>query len=150
MLKEEQALVDRLQESMMGIALREGADDRLRRLAMGGLIEKSEYSKIVRLMKSLNSKDELSPELRILIVRMLDKLLGLVMGDSLIYQKILKKVKGDKAVREQRQKNTFESVHTIVESDGKKFYVDENKELKPYTDKAIKDFIYANEMYDHS
>ena len=81
---------------------------------------------------------------------MLDKLLGLVMGDSLIYQKILKKVKGDKAVREQREKNTFESVHTIVESDGKKFYVDENKELKPYTDKAIKDFIYANEMYDHS
>ena len=67
MLKEEQALVDRLEESMMGIALREGADDRLRRLAMGGLIEKSEYSKFVRLMKSLKSKDELSPELRILI-----------------------------------------------------------------------------------
>ena len=44
MLKEEQALVDRLEESMMGIALREGADDRLRRLAMGGLIDKSEYS----------------------------------------------------------------------------------------------------------
>ena len=150
MLKGEQALVDRLEESMIGIALREGADDRLRRLAMGGLIEKSEYSKFVRLMKSLKSEEELSPELRILIVRMLDKLLGLVMGDSLIYQKILKKVKGDKAVREHREKTTFESVHTIVENDGKKFYVDENKELKPYTNKAIKDFIYANEMYDHS
>ena len=47
MLKEEQALVDRLEESMMGIALREGADDRLRRLAMGGLIAKCEYSKYI-------------------------------------------------------------------------------------------------------
>ena len=47
MLKSEEALVDRLQESMMGIALNEGADDRLRRLAMSGLIEKSEYSKFM-------------------------------------------------------------------------------------------------------
>ncbi len=150
MLKSEEALVDRLQESMMGIALNEGADDRLRRLAMSGLIEKSEYSKFMRLLKELKTDKELSPELRLLIVRVFDKLLNLVMGDSMIYQKILKKVRGDKAIREKREQNTFEATHTIVENKGKKYFIDENNELKLYTDKAIKDFIYANQMYDHS
>ena len=150
MLENENSLLDRLQKSMFDITLKEGIDDRLRRLARAGLIADDEYALFIKMMKDMEDEKVLTPKQRMLTVRLFDKLLGLITKDNVVYQKILKKVKGDKAVREQREKNTFESVHTIVESDGKKFYVDENKELKPYTDKAIKDFIYANEMYDHS
>jgi len=149
MLQSENSLIDRLQESMMSIMLHEGTSERAKKLANAGLIDKSDYSKFVKLMADMENGSALSPMQKMLILKMFDKLLDLVMSDRVIYQKILKKVKEDNSSRNLREKETFESLHTIVEKDDKKYFVNEEDELELYTDKSIKEFINKNKQYKH-
>lgn len=148
MLRDEQALVHKLQKSMMNIVIKESVDQRLQKLAKSGLMDDDESKMFIKIMRDLENEKELSPQQKIMVVRLFDKLLNLIMSNSAIYQKILKRAKEDSSMREQRERNTFESLHTIVERNGEKYYVDEGNNLKPYTSKVVKDFIYANKMYD--
>lgn len=149
MLQSENSLIDRLQESMMSIMIHEGTDERARKLAKVGLIDKSDYSKFNKLLSDMKQDAPLSPMQKIMILQMFDKLLELVMSDRGIYQKILKKVKQDNSNRQIRERETFESLHTIVEKNDKKYFVDENNDLQLYTDSSIKDFINKNKQYKH-
>lgn len=149
MLQSENSLIDRLQESMMSIMLHEGTSERAKKLAIAGLIDKSDYSKFVKLLTDMENGSTLSPMQKMLILKMFDKLLDLVMSDRVIYQKILKKVKEDNSSRNLREKQIFEDLHTIIDKDNKKYFVNENDELEIYTDNSIKQFINNNRQYKH-
>ena len=84
-----------------------------------------------------------------MILKMFDKLLDLVTNDRSIYQRILKKVKEDNTNRSIRERETFESLHTIVEKNNKKYYVNQDNNLELYTESSIKDFINKNRQYKH-
>jgi len=144
MFKVEDNLIDRLNESMLGIVLNEKVDDRLRKMAKAGLIEKDEMSFFIRVMTKIDKDDVLTVDERVMLIRVFDKLLNLVMADPKIYQKILHKVRETKITEEKNNKSLFETYHTIIERNGKKYYVDEKNKLQPYTNKAIKDFLISN------
>jgi len=144
MFKVEDNLIDRLNESMLGIVLNEKVDDRLRKLAKAGLIEQKEMSFFIRVMKKIDEDKVLSIDERVMLNGVFDKLLNLVMEDPKIYHKILNKVKETKITEEKNNKSLFESQHTIIERNDKKYYVDKENKLQPYTDKAVKDFLISN------
>jgi hypothetical protein len=149
MLQSENSLIDRLQESMMSIMIHENTDERAKKLAKAGLIDRSDYSKFNKLMSDMKQDTPLTPMQKMMILQMFDKLLELVMSDRGIYQKILKKVKEDNNIREKRERETFESLHTIVEKNNKKYYVNDNDQLELYTQSSIKEFINKNKQYKH-
>lgn len=149
MLQSENSLIDRLQESMMSIMLHESTPERAKKLANAGLIDKSDYSKFVKLMNDMNGDKPLSMTQKMMILKMFDKLLDLVTNDRSIYQRILKKVKEDNTNRSIRERETFESLHTIVEKNNKKYYVNQDNNLELYTESSIKDFINKNRQYKH-
>ena len=82
MLENENSLLDRLQKSMFDITLKEGIDDRLRRLARAGLIADDEYALFIKMMKDMEDEKVLTPKQRMLTVRLFDKLLGLITKDN--------------------------------------------------------------------
>jgi len=149
MLQSENSLIDRLQESMMSIMIHENTDERAKKLAKAGLIDKSDYSKFNKLMSDMKQDAPLTPVQKMMILQMFDKLLELVMSDRGIYQKILKKVKEDNNNRQIRERETFESLHTIVEKNNKKYFVNDNNQLELYTPSSIKEFINRNKQYKH-
>jgi hypothetical protein len=51
------------------------------------------------------------------------------MDNKEIYQRVLQTVKK----KAKSQKEAFEASHTIVDHDGKRFYIDENEQLIPYS-----------------
>ena len=65
----------------------------------------------------------------LMIMRLFDKLLKLIMDNKEVYQRVLQTVKKNKKVK----KEAFEASHTIVEHNGKRFYIDEDENLIPYT-----------------
>ena len=114
---------------MIDISLTEGVDDRLRRLATQGLIAKDEIALFTKLMKDLEAEKTPTLAQRMMIMRIFDKLLKLIMDNKEVYQRVLQTVKKNKKVK----KEAFEASHTIVEHNGKRFYIDEDENLIPYT-----------------
>ena len=114
---------------MMDITLTEGVDGRLRRLATQGLIAKDELALFTKLMSDLDDGKTPTLPQRMMIMRIFDKLLKLIMDNKEVYQRVLQTVKKNKKVK----KEAFEASHTIVEHNGKRFYIDEDENLIPYT-----------------
>ena len=124
----EQSLLDRLGESYINIALSEDVDARLKRLAREGLIAKDEYALFLKTMKDLEADKKPNPKQRMMIIRIFDKMLGLIMGDKVVYQKILQTVKKGKKDKAKVAEEAFRDTHTTVVHDGIEFYVNaENK-----------------------
>ena len=92
----EQNLLNKLGESYMKIVLTEDVDARLKRLAREGLINQDEYALFLKTMQDLEADKKPNPKQRMMIIRIFDKLLGLIMGDKVVYQKILQTVKKSK------------------------------------------------------
>ena len=128
MLEQEKELLATLEGKMMDITLTEGVDGRLRRLATQGLIAKDELALFTKLMKDLDDGKTPTLPQRMMVMRIFDKLLKLIMDNKEVYQRVLQTVKKTK----KSQKEAFEATHTIVEHNGKRFYIDENNELIPY------------------
>jgi len=128
MLQQEKDLIETLEGKMIDITLTEGVDERLRRLATQGLIKKDEMSLFIKLMKDLQDEKTPTMQQRLMIMRLFDKLLKLIMDNKEVYQRVLQSVKKKKKT----QKEAFEATHTIVEHNGKMFYIGENNELVPY------------------
>ena len=124
----EQSLLDRLGESYINIALTEDVDARLKRLAREGLIAKDEYALFLKTMKDLEDGKKPNPKQRIMIIRIFDKMLGLIMGDKVVYQKILQTVKKGKKDKAKVAEEAFRDTHTTVVHGGIEYYVNtENK-----------------------
>ena len=128
MLEQEKQLLETLEGKMLDITITEGVDGRLRRLATQGLIAKDELALFTKLMKDLEDDKTPTIQQRLMIMRIFDKLLKLIMDNKEVYQRVLQTVKKGKKVK----KEAFEATHTIVEHNGKRFYVGENNELVPY------------------
>lgn len=129
MLEQEKELLATLEGKMMDITLTEGVDGRLRRLATQGLIAKDELALFTKLMSDLDDGKTPTLPQRMMIMRIFDKLLKLIMDNKEVYQRVLQTVKKNKKVK----KEAFEASHTIVEHNGKRFYIDEDENLIPYT-----------------
>ena len=125
----EQGLLDRLGESYMNIALTEDVDARLKRLAREGLIKKEEYALFLKTMKDLEDEKKPTPKQRIMIIRIFDKLLALIMGDKVVYQKILQTVKKGKKDKSKVKEEAFRSTHTVFVHEGIEYYVDADKKI---------------------
>ena len=125
----EQGLLDKLGESYLKIALTEDVDARLKRLAREGLIGKDEYALFLKTMKDLEADKKPNPKQRMMIIRIFDKMLGLIMGDKVVYQKILQTVKKGKRDKEKVKEETFRSTHTIFVHEGIEYYVTAEKEI---------------------
>jgi len=125
----EQGLLDKLGESYMKIALTEDVDARLKRLAREGLIKKEEYALFLKTMKDLEDEKKPTPKQRIMIIRIFDKLLALIMGDKVVYQKILQTVKKGKKDKSKVKEEAFRSTHTIFVHEGIEYYVDTDKQI---------------------
>ena len=129
MLEQEKELLATLEGKMMDITLTEGVDGRLRRLATQGLIAKDELALFTKLMSDLDDGKTPTLPQRMMIMRIFDKLLKLIMDNKEVYLRVLQTVKKNKKVK----KEAFEASHTIVEHNGKRFYIDEDENLIPYT-----------------
>ena len=125
----EQGLLDKLGESYMKIALTEDVDARLKRLAREGLIKKEEYALFLKTMKDLEDEKKPTPKQRIMIIRIFDKLLALIMGDKVVYQKILQTVKKGKKDKSKVKEEAFRSTHTVFVHEGIEYYVDADKKI---------------------
>ena len=125
----EQGLLDKLGESYLKIALTEDVDARLKRLAREGLIKKEEYALFLKTMKDLEDEKKPTPKQRIMIIRIFDKLLALIMGDKVVYQKILQTVKKGKKDKSKVKEEAFRSTHTTFVHEGIEYYVTADKEL---------------------
>jgi predicted transcriptional regulator len=125
----EQGLLDKLGESYLKIALTEDVDARLKRLAREGLIKKDEYALFLKTMKDLEDEKKPTPKQRIMIIRIFDKLLSLIMGDKVVYQKILQTVKKGKKDKSKVKEEIFRSMHTTFVHEGIEYYVDDDKKL---------------------
>ena len=125
----EQGLLDRLGESYMNIALTEDVDARLKRLAREGLIKKEEYALFLKTMKDLEDEKKPTPKQRIMIIRIFDKLLALIMGDKVVYQKILQTVKKGKKDKSKVKEEVFRATHTVFVHEGIEYYVTAEKEI---------------------
>ena len=125
----EQGLLDKLGESYMNIALTEDVDSRLKRLAREGLIGKEEYALFLKTMKDLEDDKKPNPKQRMLIIRIFDKMLGLIMGDKVVYQKILQTVKKGKRNKAKVAEEAFRDTHTTIVHDGIEYYVNDEKKL---------------------
>ena len=125
----EQGLLDKLGESYIKIALNEDVDARLKRLAREGLIKKEEYALFLKTMKDLEDEKKPTPKQRLMIIRIFDKLLALIMGDKVVYQKILQTVKKGKKDKSKLKEEVFRSTHTTFVHEGIEYYVDDDKKL---------------------
>ena len=125
----EQGLLDKLGESYIKIALNEDVDARLKRLAREGLIKKEEYALFLKTMKDLEDEKKPTPKQRIMIIRIFDKLLALIMGDKVVYQKILQTVKKGKKDKSKLKEEVFRSTHTVFVHEGIEYYVTAEKEI---------------------
>jgi hypothetical protein len=125
----EQGLLDKLGESYIKIALTEDVDARLKRLAREGLIAKDEYALFLKTMKDLEDDKKPNPKQRMMIIRIFDKMLGLIMGDKVVYQKILQTVKKGKKDKSKVAEQVFRDTHTTVVHDGIEFYINDDKKL---------------------
>ena len=125
----EQGLLDKLGESYIKIALTEDVDARLKRLAREGLIKKEEYALFLKTMKDLEDEKKPTPKQRIMIIRIFDKLLALIMGDKVVYQKILQTVKKGKKNKSKVKEEIFRATHTTFVHEGIEYYVTPDKEL---------------------
>ena len=125
----EQGLLDKLGESYLKIALTEDVDARLKRLAREGLIKKEEYALFLKTMKDLEDEKKPTPKQRMMIIRIFDKLLALIMGDKVVYQKILQTVKKGKKDKSKVKEEAFRSTHTIFVHEGIEYYVDADKKI---------------------
>ena len=125
----EQGLLDKLGESYMNIALTEDVDSRLKRLAREGLIAKDEYALFLKTMKDLEADKKPNPKQRMMIIRIFDKMLGLIMGDKVVYQKILQTVKKGKKDKAKVAEEAFRATHTVFVHEGLEYYVDTDKKI---------------------
>ena len=125
----EQGLLDKLGESYINIALSEDVDARLKRLAREGLIAKDEYALFLKTMKDLEADKKPNPKQRMMIIRIFDKMLGLIMGDKVVYQKILQTVKKGKRNKAKVAEEAFRDTHTTIVHDGIEYYVNDEKKL---------------------
>ena len=125
----EQGLLDKLGESYLKIALTEDVDARLKRLAREGLIKKEEYALFLKTMKDLEDEKKPTPKQRLMIIRIFDKLLALIMGDKVVYQKILQTVKKGKKDKSKVKEEAFRSTHTVFVHEGIEYYVDADKKI---------------------
>ena len=125
----EQGLLDKLGESYIKIALNEDVDARLKRLAREGLIKKEEYALFLKTMKDLEDEKKPTPKQRIMIIRIFDKLLALIMGDKVVYQKILQTVKKGKKDKSKVKEEVFRATHTVFVHEGIEYYVTAEKEI---------------------
>ena len=125
----EQGLLDKLGESYIKIALNEDVDARLKRLAREGLIKKEEYALFLKTMKDLEDEKKPTPKQRIMIIRIFDKLLALIMGDKVVYQKILQTVKKGKKDKSKVKEEAFRDTHTVFVHEGIEYYVTAEKEI---------------------
>ena len=125
----EQDLLDKLGESYIKIALNEDVDARLKRLAREGLIKKEEYALFLKTMKDLEDEKKPTPKQRLMIIRIFDKLLALIMGDKVVYQKILQTVKKGKKDKSKLKEEVFRATHTVFVHEGIEYYVTAEKEI---------------------
>jgi hypothetical protein len=125
----EQDLLDKLGESYIKIALNEDVDARLKRLAREGLIKKEEYALFLKTMKDLEDEKKPTPKQRLMIIRIFDKLLAPIMGDKVVYQKILQTVKKGKKDKSKLKEEVFRSTHTVFVHEGIEYYVTAEKEI---------------------
>ena len=125
----EQGLLDKLGESYLKIALTEDVDARLKRLAREGLIKKEEYALFLKTMKDLEDEKKPTPKQRIMIIRIFDKLLALIMGDKVVYQKILQTVKKGKKDKSKVKEEVFRATHTVFVHEGIEYYVTAEKQI---------------------
>ena len=125
----EQGLLDKLGESYLKISLTEDVDARLKRLAREGLIKKEEYALFLKTMKDLEDEKKPTPKQRIMIIRIFDKLLALIMGDKVVYQKILQTVKKGKKDKSKVKEEAFRATHTVFVHEGIEYYVTAEKQI---------------------
>lgn len=130
MRQEEQGLLDTLNEKYLDIALNEDVDARLKRLAREGLIGEGEYALFLKTMKDLEEGKKPTPKQRMMILRIFDKMLGLIMGDKVVYQKILQTVKKSKKDKSKVKEEAFRDTHTMVMHKGVEMYVDDENQLQ--------------------
>ena len=112
MQNSEETVLNNISEKLLRLNLNENVDSRLKKLALSGLIDDGDYSKFMRLVKLLNEEKPIPPDLRKMVVKLFEKLVGYLTKDKVILQSLVKKMKEDnrKKVREENEyflKNHF-------------------------------------------
>jgi hypothetical protein len=80
-------------------------------------------------MKDLEDEKKPTPKQRLMIIRIFDKLLALIMGDKVVYQKILQTVKKGKKDKSKVKEEVFRATHTVFVHEGIEYYVTAEKEI---------------------
>jgi hypothetical protein len=96
MKESEQELLKSFENKMEDALLEEAIDDRLHRLAKQGLIPKENVPKFRTAMDKMGEKKLPSIEERRILMNLLTSLIGMIMDNKEIYQRILRSVQKEK------------------------------------------------------
>ena len=96
MKESEQELLKSFENKMEDTLLEEAIDDRLHRLAKQGLIPKDNIAKFRTAMDKMGEKKLPSIEERRILMNLLTSLIGMIMDNKEIYQRIFRSVQKEK------------------------------------------------------
>ena len=148
MQNSEETVLNDISEKLLRVNLNENVDSRLKKLALSGLIDDGDYSKFMRLMKLLNEEKPIPPDLRKMVTKLFEKLVGYLTNDKVILASLVKNMKDQKRkkVREEKeyfssQKQAFKRKYKIFEHEGEQYFINEEEKMIRFDDDAVNQFI---------
>ena len=108
-MQKEQEILNSVREKLLDVMINENVDTRLKKLATAGLIDDSEYSKFMKLIKILDQEKPVPKELISMVVDIYEKLIGYLTKDKTIFNLLVQKLKSDTDKRIKEEKEYFES-----------------------------------------
>lgn len=147
-MQKEQEILNSVREKLLDIMINENVDTRLKKLATAGLLDQSEYSKFMKLIKILDQEKPVPKELISMVVDIYEKLIGYLTKDKTIFNLLVQKLKNDteKKIKEDKeyfesQKNAFERKYKVFEHNNSLYYINEEEKMIKYDDESIHQFI---------
>tara|TARA_B000000609_G_scaffold99134_1_gene75773 strand:+ start:622 stop:1086 length:465 start_codon:yes stop_codon:yes gene_type:complete len=148
MQNSEETVLNDISEKLLRVNLNENVDSRLKKLALSGLIDDGDYSKFMRLMKLLNEEKPIPPDLRKMVTKLFEKLVGYLTKDKVILASLVRNMKDQKRkkVREDneyflQQKKAFQRKYKVFDHEGEKYFINEEEKMIKFDDDAINQFI---------
>ena len=148
MQNSEETVLNDISEKLLRVNLNENVDSRLKKLALSGLIDDGDYSKFMRLMKLLNEEKPIPPDLRKMVTKLFEKLVGYLTKDKVILASLVKNMKDQKRkkVREENEdfsshKQAVKRKDKIYEHEGEQYFINEEEKMIRFDDDAVNQFI---------
>tara|TARA_Y100000817_G_scaffold289662_1_gene259803 strand:+ start:863 stop:1327 length:465 start_codon:yes stop_codon:yes gene_type:complete len=148
MQNSEETVLNDISEKLLRVNLNENVDSRLKKLALSGLIDDGDYSKFMRLMKLLNEEKPIPPDLRKMVSKLFEKLVGYLTKDKVILASLMKNMRDTKRKKVREDKEYFSSQtiafkrkYKIFEHEGESYFINEEEKMVKFDDDAVNKFI---------